>query len=212
MNKLSLRVTGTNDQGWLGRLVTITPLIVTGANLIIAITLPIFHYEYFLEKARKELENRGLIPEWFDNIRGFLWRQVTADTVAEHEIWWHQAWAIGYFILAICFYFIIAHWQDVKYIVSGMIIIVFGLIYMVIPVDIFPDFLPVAGSLDDMVIAWTSSGTGISIWGEYAKRRKLLRKVHSYAEQKPLKALETLCEEYGLELDIKTTVSKNKNQ
>ncbi|MFP4336437.1 MAG: DUF1232 domain-containing protein [Halothece sp.] len=214
MNQLSLRLDKdtSNTMGWGKHLLIATPAIISGINLIIIFTQSIVDYDGYLEKARKQLENRGLILEWLDNISGFFWRKVTPDTVAEHEIWWDQAWAVTYFVLAICLYFIIVHWQNVKYLVSGLIIIAFGLIYLLIPVDFFPDFMPVAGSLDDIVILLTSSGTGFSIFGEWGRRRKIWRKVHSCAEQKPLKALETLCEEYGLELDLQSTPSKKDNQ
>ncbi|AFZ42509.1 protein of unknown function DUF1232 [Halothece sp. PCC 7418] len=211
MSKLSLRVAREESDLWsgMGRLIALIPLILSAINLMIAITLPIFHYDRLLENAIRKLEGRGFIRKLFDHLSGFFWQQVTPDQLAQDEIWWNQTWAIFYFIISLLLFFIIFRWQEAKYFISGVITISFGVIYSLLPIDIFPDFIPAAGSFDDAIALLISTLLGLTILGEGNKRRRLLKKVRSHAEKNPLKALELLCEEHGLEMEI-TSDPKNK--
>jgi len=204
MSKLSLRVAKerSNPLGGLGYIMALIPLVLSTVNLAIAITLPIFHYDRFLERAIRQLENRGFLRQWLDNISGFFWQQITPDKIAQNEIWWNQTWAVIYFVISLIFCWLVFKWEEAKYFIAGFSAIASGVIYCLLPVDIFPDFIPAGGSVDDVIVFLISSGTGFTVLGEGGKKRKILQKVRSSAEQKPLKALEILCEEYGLELEV----------
>ena len=214
MSKLYLRVAKRTNYhlGLLGRIIAIIPLTLTIVNLIIAVTLPIFEYDRFLERAIDKFEGRGFLKHFFDNVSGFFWQQVTPHQIAQNEIWWNQFWAVVYLVVSIIFCWVIFNWYQAKYIISGVSAVVLGIIYSFLPVDILPDFIPAAGSFDDVIVLLISSGTGFTILREGGEKGKILRKAQFLAEEKPIKTLEMLCEEYGLELDIKPDSQKINHQ
>lgn len=204
MSQVFLRVAQvkTHPSRWLRRFIAFTPLTVSTLHLLITVTLPLFHYDHFLEKAMQQLEGRGIVQRWLDQFYGFFWQQVTPDQIAQQEIWWNQAWAVGYLLVSMIFCWLVLRWDEAKYVVSGVSVILSGVIYTLMPVDVLPDFIPTAGMFDDVIILLISAGTGFTVLGEGGKKRQILKKVRSSAEKKPLQALEMLCEEYGLELEI----------
>lgn len=204
MSQVSLRVAQvkTNSSSGLRRLIAFTPLSVSTLHLIIMIALPLLRYDHFLDKAIRELEERGFLHRWIDQFYGLFWQQITPEYMVQQQIGWNQAWAVGYLLLSIIFCWLVLRWDEAKYVISGLTVILFGVIYTLMPVDVLPDFIPTAGTFDDVIILLISAGTGFTVLGEGGKKRQILKKVHASAEQKPLQALEILCEEYGLELEI----------
>jgi len=204
MSQVSLRVAQvkTNSSSGLRRLIAFTPLSVSTLYLIITIALPLLRYDHFLDKAMRELEERGFLHRWIDQFYGFFWQQITPDYMVQQEIGWNQTWAVGYFLVSMIFCWLVLRWDEAKYVISGLTVILFGVIYTLMPVDVLPDFIPTAGTFDDVIILLISAGTGFTVLGEGGKKRQILKKVQASAEQKPLQALEILCEEYGLELEI----------
>ncbi len=204
MSKLSLRVAKekANPLHGLRYVIALLPLILSTLNLVIAITLPIFHYDRLLERAIRQLETRGVLRQWLDNFYGFFWQQITPDRIAQNEIFWNQTWAVIYLVISLIFCWLVLRWEEAKYVIAGLSAIASGVIYFLLPVDVFPDFIPAGGLVDDVIVFLISAGTGFTVLGEGNKKQKILRKIHSSAEQKPLKALEILCEEYGLELEV----------
>jgi uncharacterized membrane protein YkvA (DUF1232 family) len=212
MSQVSLRVAQvkTHPSRWLRRFIAFTPLTVSTLHLLVTVTFPIFHYERFLDKAMRELEGRGVLRRWLDQFYGFFWQHVTPDQIAQQEIGWNQIWAVGYLLVSIIFCWLVLRWDEAKYVISGLNVILCGVIYTLIPVDVLPDFIPTAGTFDDVIILLISAGTGLTVLGEGGKKRQILKKVRSSAEKKPLQALEILCEEYGLELEILPDSKKSR--
>ena len=66
---------------------------------------------------------------------------------------------------------------------------------MVIPVDVFPDFIPLAGQADDILVDLFGGGFGIASFIEAWKRKSIKKMLEE--PQSANTALDIICREYG---------------
>ena len=89
-------------------------------------------------------------------------------------------------------------WDTAKHFVFAAICISFGAIYSLLPIDALPDFIPVAGMLDDLTINIFGSGLGIASVLEYYRKKKQKALVARLITQHPEAAVNVALEDYDL--------------
>ena len=136
--------------------------------------------------------NTAKVPWWH------LWRPI-ASTVTHIASYVDLAFRLFVFLCAYCLAWATFDPRNIEGYVMGFFNTCLGLAYMISPIDAIPDFVPVAGNLDDAVL-----GTGVLLLGLSSLYRNKLREVKTKTilelidDGNNQKALQMLLEDKGI--------------
>ena len=127
-----------------------------------------------------------------------IWRPI-ASTVTHIASYVDLAFRLFVFLCAYCLAWATFDPRNIEGYVMGFFNTCLGLAYMISPIDAIPDFVPVAGNLDDAVL-----GTGVLLLGLSSLYRNKLREVKTKTilelidDGNNQKALQMLLEDKGI--------------
>lgn len=184
------------------KIVAIISVTICIINLVIVYAYPIARYDELINNAMESVNHNGLIKQAWRNFYGFVWQGYTDENLAvkfvKKEISISRIWGFLWLFSSLIFSWLVFDWYYAKYVVSGIIYTLLIILYMVIPVDIFPDFLPLAGQVDDVLIDIFGGGFGIASFVEAWKKRNVRKMLDQ--PQSSDAALNWICKEYGFEI------------
>ena len=159
-----------------------------------------FEYQ---QASQARIDNRGLLKKAWANIYWYLWdrtpepMQVRIDTGA--IIRRRRYWSLAEVVLAWFTVWLAFDWDKARHFVFAALSLCAGIVYSLMPVDAIPDFIPVAGVADDIVVNIFSTGLGAASVAEYYRCKKRRELATRLLARHPDSAVEILLEEYGLE-------------
>jgi len=161
--------------------------------------------EEVVQGVQIEREGRGWIKRAASWIYSNTWQdypeEMDLQKKLESVVYGIRFWSFVKLIMAWCFVWMCFDWNTAKYFIFSTICISIGIVYSLLPIDALPDFIPVAGNLDDLTVNIFGSGLGIASITEYYRKTKQRRFVEKLISQNPEVALTIALEDYNLSMD-----------
>ncbi|ERN41152.1 hypothetical protein KR51_00022800 [Rubidibacter lacunae KORDI 51-2] len=170
--------------------------------LLYTLSLSVFGTGEMIEEANKMYEHRGPLKKILSSVRD-LWQETPQEVVVKNtvggKVGYMRFGAMIYFFASLFFLWVVNHWDTAQRLISIAIYLFAVVAYSLIPVDAFPDFIPVAGQLDDALVDACGIGlTGFAV-KDLAHKRKTMEAFECALKESPEAALAIACKEFGVE-------------
>lgn len=172
-----------------------------------------FERDVFYQRASAQWQHRGIVKKTFQMMHSFIWqgtsseeniRQITEKNI-QRERFWQNVKLIVFFVL----FWLAFDWHRAKQVLFAIVSFGIGIAYALFPIDIIPDFIPVIGFLDDILVNIFGSTIGISALIEQYKQHKNNKLIKDLMQKDPSLAVNLILEEHGYLSEKIDNKSKN---
>ena len=158
------------------------------------------HDEAIKAAMQGEVEGRGYIKRFGIWTYEKFWQKRSDEAKLDARKSSILFWSLTRMLMSWCLVWLCFDWNTVKNFIFAAATISLGAIYSILPVDAIPDFIPVAGGLDDLTVNLFGSGLGVASIMEYYKRKKQKAHIISLISRHPDEAVSIVLEDYNLKL------------
>lgn len=166
---------------------------------------PLLSQDKYKDAIATQIDNRGLLKRGWDWGYEILWQKIPKDERivigAEKKIFWMRVSAFITALAAWLFVWICFDWKNAQRLIYGVFLVIFGIGYLLLPIDSIPDAIPILGLIDDLLIAVFGVGLGItSIVNDLRKKRES-NHIREIIKEHPSSGLRLLLKEHGLTVE-----------
>jgi uncharacterized membrane protein YkvA (DUF1232 family) len=187
------------------RVLALILLAMTALSFGYAVLDPMINPGKYKDAAITYRDGRGLFKVGFEWLYETFWQAKPVTQKTEEEayslVYWQRLYAGAYLAAAWLFVWICFDWKNAHRLIYGLALLLFGIVYALMPVDMFPDFVPVVGLLDDVLVSVFGVGLGISAIVDHGRRQKQTDHIKEIIKEHPASGLRLLLKEHGLAVE-----------
>ena len=154
-------------------------------------------------EAQASIDNRGLLKKAWARAYWYLWdRTPVPDQVrlnADAIVSRRRRWSLTEAALAWLLVWLAFDWDKARHFVFAALSVGAGALYSLAPVNLIPDFIPVAGVADDIIVNVFSAVLGAASVAEYYRARRRRELAARLVARHPEAALDIVLDDCGLE-------------
>ena len=187
------------------RVVAILLLVMAAFSFGYAVLDPIINPEKYKDAVITYRENRGYVKRVWEWSYEKVWQAKPEDQKAAEGaysvVYWRRVYAGACLGAAWLFAWICFDWKRAQKLIYGSALILFGIVYALMPVDMVPDLIPVLGQIDDVLVSVFGVGLGISAIVDHGRRHKQTDYIREIVKEHPASGLRLLLKEHGLAIE-----------
>jgi hypothetical protein len=177
-----------------------------------AIFDPIVSPGKYTESIAIQIDNRGILKKMWDWSYELLWQKVPEgkriEIGAEKKVFWMRMSAFIAALAAWLFVWMCFDWRNAQRFVYGGFLVLFGIGYILLPIEAIPDAIPVLGLIDDLLVAAFGVGLGLTSIINDLRQKKESQHLREIIKDHPSTGLRLLLKEHGLTVE---EVDEDKN-
>jgi uncharacterized membrane protein YkvA (DUF1232 family) len=187
------------------RVLALILLVMAALSFGYAVVDPIINPGKYEDAAVVDRAGRGLLKKGWEWLYENLWQATPEETKTEaaaySAVYWQRLYKGACLAAAWLFVWICFDWKRAHRLIYGLALLLFGIVYALMPVDMFPDFIPVVGLLDDVFVSVFGVGLGISAIVDHSRRQKETDHIKEIIKEHPASGLRLLLKEHGLAVE-----------
>lgn len=187
------------------RVLALILLVMAALSFGYAVIDPITHPGKYTDAVITYRANRGYVKVVAEWLYEKLWQakpesQKAAEGVYS-VVYWQRLYAAACLAASWLFAWICFDWRNAQRLIYGAALILFGVVYALMPVDMVPDIVPVLGLFDDVLVSVFGVGLGVSAIVDHGRRQKQTDHLREIIKEHPASGLRLLLKEHGLAVE-----------
>jgi uncharacterized membrane protein YkvA (DUF1232 family) len=186
------------------RAVSLSLFLLLGVNFVYQLLTQSVQEKIIAEEVVVQRENRGVVKRWWEDAYSWAWQAEPESSKVKKEVKERISssifWSGVQTLFAWCFVWLCFDWQRAKHFIFAGLSISAGILYSLLPIDVFPDFIPVVGMIDDITFNIFGTSLGLASLHEYYQKRRHKALVENLFKTSPKSAFNVALQDYGLEI------------